>query len=115
MNEFLFLFRSEEKNIQSLSPDEMQEYISKWAVWTRRLNDSGKLKHGDKLSWTDATVLKDFGNAVTDGPYIESKEVIGGYMVILANDMREASEIAKECPIYNVKGSLEVRTSTQHM
>lgn len=115
MNEFLFLFRSEEKNIKALSPEEMQEYILKWAVWTRKLDESGILKQGDKLSWTDAKVLKDFGNAITDGPYIESKEVIGGYMVILANDMTEASEIAKECPIYIVKGSLEVRTSAYQM
>jgi hypothetical protein len=115
MNEFLFLFRSEEKNIKTLSPDEMQEYISKWALWTRKLNDSGKLKHGDKLSWTEAKIFTDFGNVVTDVPYLESNEVIIGYMVIVAKDIKDASEIAKECPIYDVKGSLELRSCIQNI
>ena len=114
MNEFLFLFRSEEKNIKTLSPDEMQEYISKWAAWTRKLNDSGKLKHGDKLSWNEAKVLSNSGNTVTDGPFSGAKEVIGGYMVIVAKDLQEAAEIAKKCPIYDIKGTLELRSCIQN-
>jgi hypothetical protein len=111
MKEFLFLFRSEESNIKKLSPDEMQEYMQKWGAWTKKLNEGGKLKQGDRLSWSDARVIREFGSGITDGPFIESKEVIGGYMVILAENMDKAVEIAKECPVYNINGSLEVRTS----
>jgi hypothetical protein len=111
MKEFIFLFRSEEKNISKLSPDEMQEYMKKWGIWTKKLVDTGRFKFGDKLSWQDAKVVADFGGTITDGPHMESKEVIGGYIVIEAENMNQAVEISKECPVYNIKGVVEVRTS----
>ena len=111
MKEFLFLFRSPQSELQRLSPDEMQEYMQKWNVWTKKLTDAGKFKFGDRLSREDAKTVSDFGRIVTDGPFIESKEMVGGYIIIQAETMDEAVEISKECPIYNVKGMVEVRTS----
>jgi len=97
--------------MQKLSPDEMQDYMQKWNVWTKKLTDAGKFKFGDRLSREDAKTVSDFGRIVTDGPFIESKEMVGGYIIIQAETMDEAVEISKECPIYNVKGMVEVRTS----
>lgn len=111
MKEFLFLFRSKENAVKNLSPEEMQLYMQKWGKWTKKLNEENRLKHGDRLSRNDAKVIRNTGENITDGPFIESKEVIGGYMVILANDINEAVEISKECPVYNINGSLEIRTS----
>jgi hypothetical protein len=49
------------------------------------------------------------GNSVTDGPYTEGKEVVGGYFVITARDLNEAVNISKECPGLEVGGSVQVR------
>ena len=111
MKEFIFLFRSPYAEMAKLSPDQIQEYMMKWKVWTTKLSEAGKLKFGDRLSREEAKVVSDFGNIVTDGPFIESKEIVGGYIIIQAENMVEAVEISKECPIYIVKGAVEIRTS----
>ena len=94
-----------------LSPDQMQEYMNKWNFWTTKLSEAGKFKTGSRLSRTDAKVVSDFGKIVTDGPFIESKEIVGGFIIIRAENMDDALEISKQCPIYNVKGVVEIRTS----
>jgi len=94
-----------------LSPDEMQSYMEKWSVWTKKLSEKGTLKFGDRLSMENAKIVSGFGNLITDGPFIETKEIVGGYIIIEAESMDEAVEISKECPIYNVKGIVEIRTS----
>ncbi|MCI0450212.1 MAG: YciI family protein [Chlorobi bacterium] len=110
MKDFIFLFRSHERELQKLSPDEMQSLLGKWSTWIKKLNDAGKYKFGDRLSREDAKVVSDFGRVVTDGPFIESKEIVGGYIIIQAESMDEAVEISKQCPVYNIKGMVEVRT-----
>lgn len=97
--------------MQKLSPDQMQELMGKWGTWIKKLSDAGRYKAGDRLSRDEAKTVSDFGNVITDGPYVESKEMVGGYIIIDAETMDEAVEISKECPIYNIKGVVEVRTS----
>ena len=111
MNEYIFLFRSPHSEMAKLSPDEMQSYMGKWSVWTKRLSENGTLKFGDRLSRENARIVSDFGKVITDGPFIETKEIVGGYIIIEAESMDAAVEISKECPIYNVKGIVEIRTS----
>jgi hypothetical protein len=111
MKDFIFLFRSPQSEMVKLSPEEMQGYMKKWSLWTQTLNDKGKLKFGDRLSREEAKIVSDFGKVVTDGPFIESKEIVGGYIIVQAESMNEAVDISKECPIYNVKGIVEIRTS----
>jgi len=111
MKDFIFLFRSPHSELQKLSPDEMQGLMGKWNTWIKKLSDAGKYKFGDRLSRDEAKIVSDFGRIITDGPFIESKEIVGGYIIIQAENMNEAVEISKECPIYNIKGMVEVRTS----
>ncbi len=113
MQDFIFLFRSHSSEMQKLSPEEIQTMMQKWAVWMKKLNDQGRYKFGDRLSREEAKVVGDFGNIITDGPFIESKELVGGYIIIEAENMDEAVEISKECPIYAIKGLVEIRTSMQ--
>lgn len=110
MNDYMFLFRSGDSDITKFSPEEMQDYISKWAEWIEKLADRNILKHVYKLSRKDALVVSNFGNSKADGPYSEFKKVIGGYMIISAENPDEAAEISKECPLFVVKGTLEIRT-----
>jgi hypothetical protein len=113
MKEFLFLFRSDSTEMQKLSPDEMQAQMGRWSVWLNKLSEQGRYLGGDRLSREEAKVVGDFGNVVTDGPFVEAKELVGGYILINAENMTEAVEISKGCPIYHIKGLVEIRTSMQ--
>src|SRR4030095_2320441 len=111
MKEFIFLFRSPQSEMQKLSPEEMQKLMEKWSIWIKKLSEVNKYKGGDRLSRDNVKIVSDFGNVITDGPFPESKEMVGGYIIIEAETMDEAVEISKECPIYNIKGTVEIRTS----
>jgi hypothetical protein len=63
---------------------------------------------GNRLHNGAGKVLKP-NNVITDGPYMEIKEAIGGYSIVKAASLEEATELAKGCPIFNVGGSVEVR------
>lgn len=110
MTDYLFLFRGGDMN---LSPEEMQKHLQKWGTWIKGIADQGKFKGGDPLG-KGAKVIEGKKKIVTDGPYAESKEMVGGYLLIQANDLNEATEMAKGCPTYEIDGSTEVR-EVHHM
>lgn len=106
MSEFTYLFRG---RLTSGSPEEMQKQFEKWVVWFKELGAKGLLKDpGHPLEHT-GKVVKGKQRTVTDGPYAELKDVVGGYIVIEADDLDHAVEISKGCPILEVGGSVEVR------
>jgi len=72
------------------------------------LAKEGKLSGGQPLT-KNGTVLKGEKKQRIDGPFVESKEMVGGYLAIKANDFEEAVEIAKGCPIFDYDGITEVR------
>jgi hypothetical protein len=80
---------------KNLSREEIQSAIDKFYVWKARLVDEGKMKAGQRLASEGKTVSR---NMVTDGPFSETKEVIGGYWFILAGSLDEAAKIAAENP-----------------
>ena len=88
------------------SPAQMQEMYAKFSAWKEKFKDNiadmgGKLKSGGKTAT---------GSGVTDGPLVEVKEIIGGYMVVAAESYEHALQVAKECPGVLMPGSsLEVR------
>ncbi len=111
MNEFLLIFRRdfETKEIQP-SPEQMQAAIKPWQDWVGGIAAQNKLvSTGNRLHPEGKVVRPD--KVVTNGPYAEIKEAIGGFVVIKANDFDEAAEIAKGCPILLApwSGSVEVR------
>ena len=107
MKQFLFIYRSTPPETLP-SPEQMQDNMSKWMDWLGSLAAQNKLiDKGNRLTYEGKVLKPD--NVVTDGPYAEIKEIIGGYSLIKADDYDEAVELAKGCPIYNVGGSLEVR------
>jgi hypothetical protein len=110
MNEFLLIFRRELAKDKEHSPAELQASIKPWQDWLGKLAEDKKLiSHGNRLH-NEGKVLK-AGNIVTNGPYAEIKESIGGFIVVNANDLEEATEMAKGCPILQApwNGSVEVR------
>jgi hypothetical protein len=107
MNDFLYLFRGGASERSALSPEVMQEHMSKWQSWMGQLAHEGKLKDGLPLNTSGSTVKK--GGIVTDGPFSEGKEFVGGYLIVKAADLKDACTIAKGCPIFEHDGTVEVR------
>jgi hypothetical protein len=92
---------------QTCSPDEIQNVIDQFYLWLERLVSEGKMKRGQRLTYEGRTVARQ--NTITDGPFGESKEVIGGYWFIVAHDLDEAAEIAQGNPCLDYGLVLEIR------
>jgi hypothetical protein len=108
MKEFLFVFRNDYQAMNAGSPDEIQAVTKKWMDWIGGIAAQNKLvDRGNRLGDEGNTVKP--GNVITDGPYMEIKESIGGYSIVRAESLAEATEMAKACPIFQVGGSVEVR------
>jgi hypothetical protein len=111
MNEFILIFRSEPGTTVP-TPEQMKQISQPWQDWMGSLAAQNKLANmGNRLDY-DGSVLKT-GQVVTNGPYAEIKEVIVGYSVVKASDLKEAIELAKGCPILVTGGSVEVRQVIQ--
>jgi hypothetical protein len=92
---------------KTLSPDEIQSATEKFYIWYNRLINEGKMKPGPRLTSEGKTVARK--NVTTDGPFGESKEVIGGYWFILAQSLDEAAQIAIGNPLLDCGHFLEIR------
>jgi hypothetical protein len=104
---FLFLYRFPQAGAQKpSSPEEMQAQYAAWTAWKAKFEK--EVTPGEGLKPGSAAVVK--GGAVTDGPFIEAKEVLGSYCFVEAASLARAIEIAKECPINSIPGaSVEIR------
>jgi hypothetical protein len=107
MKDFMFIFRGAADQYQ-FSPEEMQKHMHKWFTWVEELKAKNIYVSGEALTPEGKTV-KGAKSLVTDGPFAESKELVGGFFVIKAKSYEEATEIAKGCPDLPLDGSVEVR------
>src|SRR6266567_6999448 len=107
-NEYLLLFRGTDWH-QGLSPEEIQKVMGQWKGWYERLSQEGKLKGGQPLEREGKTVSGKKGRVVADGPFVESKEAIGGYFLLQVDTLDEAVAIAKDCPGLEHGAIVEVR------
>jgi hypothetical protein len=106
MSEFLFLYRSP---APQGSPEQMQKTMQKWTAWMKELGEKGHLKNeGHPLERT-GKLVKGKQKTVTDGPFAEAKDAIGGYSIVEARDLAHAVELAKGCPTFETDGAVEVR------
>jgi len=109
MNEFLLAIHRDLKSKDaSPSPEQMQASIKPFQEWIGNLAAQNKLVNPYKRWDGEGRVIKK-NNTVTNGPYAEIKESIGGLIIIRANDYDEAVEIAKGCPILQWGAVVEVR------
>ncbi len=105
---YMLLFRGNEWQ-KGLSPEEMQEVASQWMAWFKRLSDQGKALAGSPLENEGKLVSGKNGRVVSDGPFAESKEAIGGYFLLKVNTLDEAVAIAQQCPGLPHGAVVEVR------
>jgi len=107
MSEFVFLYRGGDGGRRS--PERAQEMMQKWMTWLKDLGAKGHIKdQGQPLERT-GKLVQGKQKTVTDGPFAEAKDVVGGYTLIEARDIAQAVELSKGCPIFEVDGAVEVR------
>ena len=111
MKDFMFIFRGG-SDAQNYSAEQMQKHMQKWFAWIDKLKAKGQYVDGKPLTPAGKTV-KGSNALVTDGPFAESKEIVGGFFLIQADSFEEAVEIAKGCPDLPLNGSVEVREVMQ--
>jgi hypothetical protein len=106
MSEFVFLYRGGSRDG---SPAEMQQVMQKWMNWLKELGDKGHIKDQGQPLERSGKLVKGKQKTVTDGPFAEAKDIVGGYTLIEARDLDQAAELSKGCPILERDGAVEVR------
>lgn len=106
MSEYLFLYRG---GSRSESPADGEKIMQAWMTWMQDLATKGFLKDRGQPLEDEGKVVRGKNGAVTDGPYPESKDVVGGYTLVEARDIAQAAELAAGCPIFDRGGLVEVR------
>ena len=110
MKEFALIFRvSDNGAATQLTPAQIQERMTVWSNWMGGIAARNQLVNGGSRLGLKGSKTVSANKSVTDGPYVEVKEFINGYVLIRANSVEEAVEIAKECPILLGGGKVEVR------
>jgi hypothetical protein len=95
--QFLLLFRHSQEGPDP-TPQEMEVVMGKWMAWMKGMGARGQFAGANRLQDT-GNVLRGSGSAnVTDGPFVEAKEIVGGYVIVTAPDLAAATAIARGCP-----------------
>jgi len=110
MSEFVYLYRGGQRP-QSAADGERE--MQKWAAWLQDLAGKGHIKDRGQPLEREGKVVRGKQKVVTDGPYPESKDLVGGYTLIEAKDLAEAAELSKGCPIFETDGLVEIRPVMQ--
>jgi hypothetical protein len=111
VSDFVYLFRSTEAQQREAmgTPESAQRSMQAWMAWVRELEAGGHVKdHGQPLE-RGGRVVRGAGKTVTDGPYVEAKDLVLGFMVVRARDLEHAAELAAACPMVHGGGSVEIR------
>ncbi|MBV9180098.1 MAG: hypothetical protein JO356_02200 [Acidobacteria bacterium] len=106
MSDFTFLYRGRDT---TASPEQMQKTMEKWRLWFKELGEKGCLKDIGHPLENVGKVVQGKQKSITDGPFAEAKDVVGGFTLIRARDLDQAVELSENCPILEVGGSVEVR------
>jgi hypothetical protein len=106
MSEFVYLYRGGDNG---RSPELAQQIMQKWMTWLQGLAQKGHIKDQGQPLEPSGKLVKGKQKTVTDGPFAEAKDVIGGYTLIEARDLEQAAELSKGCPIFEADGSVEIR------
>lgn len=112
MKEFMMIFLGADYQTIGLSPEESQQRMKMWMDWIGELTAQDKYVEGRPLI-PSATRMSGKSALVTDGPFVETKELIGGYFIVKANSLDEVKEMAKGFPDFDLDGTVEIREVMQ--
>jgi hypothetical protein len=107
MTEFMMIFRNDYNPSFKPSPEQMQASIKQWQDWIGGIAAQGKFIGTNRLGFEGKTLKPN--NVISDGPYAEVKEIVGGYILVKATNIDDAMKLAEGCPILNIGGHVEVR------
>ncbi len=108
MKEFMMIFIGADYEELGLSPEQLQDRMGKWFAWTGKLSEQGIMKSGEALH-TKSKRVSGPDRTVSDGPFVESKELIGGYFIVEAKDPDDVVRLAQDFPDYDLGGTVEIR------
>ncbi len=108
MKDFMLIFIGANYAELGLSPEEMQNQMGKWWAWQAKMEQAGVVKGGNALK-AESRRIAGSERTVSDGPFVESKELVGGYYIVKAESMEAAAEIAQDYPDYDLGGTVEIR------
>ena len=107
MQEFMMIFRMSPMEGFQPTPEQIQDSIKQWQDWIGGIAAQGKFVSTNQLGFQGKTLKP--GGVITDGPYAEVKEIVGGYIIVKAVDIDEAVKLAEGCPILQIGGHVEIR------
>ncbi len=108
MKEFMFIFKGPYYEDLAMSPAEAEGNMYKWLEWVKQLKEQGVYIEGRPLIKT-GKIVSGKNAVVTDGPFAESKELVGGYFILTADSLEDVLKHTKGFPDYELGGSIEVR------
>ena len=108
MKEYMMIFRNEKKEGQVPSAEQMQAMMKQWQNWIGNIAKQGRYAGTNRLLPEGKTIKPN--KIISDGPYMEVKEMIGGYLIVKAKSLDEAVEMAQSCPNLTYGGNVEVRS-----
>lgn len=111
MSDFVYLFRTSEAEQREHmgTPELAQQSMQAWLNWIRELEEKGHLKDRGQPLERAGKVVRGSQKVITDGPYIEVKDLVAGFMVVEAQDLEQAVALSAGCPMLSGSGSVEVR------
>jgi hypothetical protein len=107
MKEFMMIFHNAYNTEFKPSPEQMQASIKQWQDWIGGIAAQGKFMSTNALGFEGKTLKSN--NVITNGPYAEVKEMVGGYVIVKADSIDDALKLAHGCPILFIGGNVEVR------
>ncbi len=102
MAAFMLIFRG--TGARPDSPEEMQQHVQKWFTWFEGLRKAGVYQGQGAPLELEGKVIRGSRKTVSDGPYAEAKDLVGGYAIIEAKDLEAAVDVARGCPTYERDG-----------
>ena len=111
MSQYMLILHETPSDFAGYSAEDINRVIGEYMAWRHKLEAEGRLVGGNKLADEGGRrlALDDGKVRVTDGPYAEAKEVVGGYFIINAANYDEAVEVARTCPHLTYGGTIELR------
>lgn len=106
MKEFMMIFIG--GDYSELSPENIQERMGKWNAWMEDLRKQELFLDGRALQGKSTRVQGE-DQVVTDGPFVETKELVSGYIVVKARDLEHATSLSNAYPDYDLEGAVEIR------
>jgi len=111
MSQFIYLYRMADTAQREATgtPAQAQQSMQRWMEWMRQLDAQGHLKDRGQPLERAGKVVRGQQKTVTDGPYAEAKDLVGGFTIVEAKDIDQAAQLAGGCPILESGGSVEIR------